>query len=353
MGLDRRTARARTRCRRPHSRCGRPSRSPPRSTPKTSSRTCCPRGRSHSRRHSRPPSTRSSARPPRSSSRATPSSRSGWSRTVTRTRTSSSVLQGKHALSIKDGKVQLNLLPRDRRGAPEGQQQHQRALREPDRVDHELSPDEARAKLSSALGRPLPADFGTITVFEKQQLSTRPEGRAVVQRGRVRLGDRRDSCSSAPRSSMAPDRRRIAIWVGLSAAGFLIAFRAVARISGRHVVNQIVVPVNRDATQAVMSRVLASYLDVTLISLLDRSRGRDHRLPRRAERYSVATREWVGSSSVAARARRRNSDRRVGARAAVHTPRVAHVREAVPRRADRRALEFALWRIRATKPAPV
>ena len=68
--------------------------------------------------------------------------------------------------------------------------------------------------------------------------------------------------------AVAPDRRRIAMWVGLSAAGFLVAFRAVARISGRRVVGQIVIPVNREAAQAVVSRVLASYLDVTLIALL-------------------------------------------------------------------------------------
>ena len=67
--------------------------------------------------------------------------------------------------------------------------------------------------------------------------------------------------------AVAPDRRRIAIWVGLSAAGFLVAFRATARASGKQVV-AIVVPAYRDATQAVVSRVLATYLDATPIALL-------------------------------------------------------------------------------------
>ena len=75
-------------------------------------------------------------------------------------------------MSIKDGKVQLNLLPlvdavlQKVNSATNGRFSNQITS-----VTN-LSPDEARAKLSSTLGRPLPDDFGTITVFEKQQLST-------------------------------------------------------------------------------------------------------------------------------------------------------------------------------------
>ena len=39
-----------------------------------------------------------------------------------------------------------------------------------------ITPDQARAKLSAALGRPLPADFGVITVFKSDQLKLAQEG---------------------------------------------------------------------------------------------------------------------------------------------------------------------------------
>ena len=177
------------------------------------------------------------------------------------------VLKGKRAVQVKNGKVQLNLLPmidsvlqnvNDKTGG--------RFSNQIESVTS-LTPDEARAKLSQALGRPLPADFGTITIFEKQQLSTVQKAiqlfnelvYVVVIAALLFIG---------LAFVIAPDRRRIAIWVGLSGAGFLIAFRATARASGKHVVANIVVPQNRDATQAVVSRILASYLDVTLIALM-------------------------------------------------------------------------------------
>ena len=123
----------------------------------------------------------------------------------------------------------------------------------------DLSPDEARAKLSQALGRELPDDFGTITIFEKQELSN-------VQKAAELFNDLVYVLVIAAfvliglAFLVAPDRRRIAIWVGLAIAGFMVAFRASARASGKQVVN-IVMPENRDATQAVISRVLSSYLD--------------------------------------------------------------------------------------------
>jgi hypothetical protein len=176
------------------------------------------------------------------------------------------VLNGKHAVSIKDGKVQLNLLPViDEVLQTVDQKTNGRFSKQIGSVT-DLTPDQARAKLSEALGRPLPEDFGTITIFEQQQLSTVQKAvrlfndlvYAIVIGGLLLIG---------LAFGIAPDRRRIAIWVGLSGAGFLIAFRAIARASGRQVVT-IVLPLYRDATQAVVSRVLASYLDTTLITLL-------------------------------------------------------------------------------------
>jgi hypothetical protein len=177
------------------------------------------------------------------------------------------VLKGKGAVTIKDGKVQLNLLPViDDVLEQVNQSTNGRFSNQISSISN-LTPDQARAKLSQALGRPLPDDFGTITVFEKQQLSTVQKA-AQLFNELVYVLVALAIVLIAAAFAVAPDRRRIAIWVGLSAAGFLVAFRATARASGKQVVKQIVIPVNRDAAQAVVSRVTATYLDVTLVALL-------------------------------------------------------------------------------------
>ena len=82
------------------------------------------------------------------------------------------VLKGGHPLSVKDGKVQLDLLPViDQVLVNVNERTGGRFASQIDSIT-DLTPDEARAKLSQALGRQLPDDFGTITVFEKQQLSS-------------------------------------------------------------------------------------------------------------------------------------------------------------------------------------
>jgi hypothetical protein len=202
------------------------------------------------------------------------------------------VLQGKGAVSIKNGKVQLDLLPViDQVLEKVNASTNGRFSNQITSLTN-LSPDQARAKLSAALGRPLPADFGTITVFEKQQLSTVQKAVQLFNQlvyalviGAILL--------IAAAFAVAPDRRRIAIWVGLSAAGFLVAFRAAARTSGKQVVKQIVVPVNREAAQAVISRVLASYLDVTLVALLIGLVIALIAFLAGPGRYAVAIRSWV------------------------------------------------------------
>jgi hypothetical protein len=207
------------------------------------------------------------------------------------------VLQGKHALSIKDGKVQLDLLPLvDTVLAKVNDSTGGRFASQIGDITN-LTPDQARAKLSSALGRPIPDDFGTITVFEKQQLST-------VQKAAELFNDAVYAIVIlallliAGAFIVAPDRRRIAIWVGLSAAGFLVLFRSIARISGRQVVKQIVIPVNRDAAQAVVSRVLASYLDVTVIAVFIGLVIAVIAFLAGPGRYAVGIRNWFSGSSL-------------------------------------------------------
>ena len=176
------------------------------------------------------------------------------------------LLRGSHALNVKNGEVRLDLLPMiDQVLQNVNERTNGRFANKIESITN-LTPDQARAKLSQALGRPLPANFGTIVVFKKQQLST-------VQHAVQLFNDLVYAIVIAAFAliglafAVAPDRRRIAIWVGLSAAGFLVAFRASARASGKQIVT-IVIPAYRDATQAVVSRVLATYLDATLIALL-------------------------------------------------------------------------------------
>jgi hypothetical protein len=203
------------------------------------------------------------------------------------------LLQGKHALSIKGDKVQLDLLPViDQVLQKVNDSTNGRFTNQISSITN-LSPSEARSKLSQALGRPIPDNFGTITVFEKTQLSTVQKAAELFNElvyALVALA----ILLIAAAFAVAPDRRRIAIWVGLSAAGFLVAFRATARASGKQVVNQIVIPVNRDATQAVVSRVTASYLDVTLISLLIGLAVAIIAFLAGPGRYAVGIRNWVG-----------------------------------------------------------
>jgi hypothetical protein len=207
------------------------------------------------------------------------------------------VLQGKRAVSIKDGKVQLDLLPViDQVLEKINESTNGRFASQIGNLTS-LTPDKARAKLSSALGRPIPADFGTITIFEKQQLST-------VQKAAQLFNDAVYAIVIAAivliaaAFVIASDRRRIAIWIGLSAAGFLVLFRTIARISGRQVVKQIVIPVNRDAAKAVFDRVLASYLDVTLIALLIGLVVAIIAFLSGPGRYALAIRHWFRSSSM-------------------------------------------------------
>ena len=204
------------------------------------------------------------------------------------------VLEGKHALSIKGDKVQLDLLPVIDQVLQKVNDSTNGRFSDQIGSLTNLTPEQARAKLSTALGRPIPDDFGTITVFEKSQLST-------VQKAAQLFNDAVYALVAlsilliAAAFVVAPDRRRIAIWVGLSAAGFLVAFRAAARASGKQVVNQIVVPVNRNATQAVVSRITASYLDVTLIALLIGLVVALIAFLAGPGKYAVGVRGWVGN----------------------------------------------------------
>ena len=252
------------------------------------------------------------------------------------------ILKGGHAVEVNGDKVQLNLLPLIDSVLNEVNDRTDGRFASQISSVTNLTPDQARAKLSEALGRPLPPDFGTFTIFEKQQLSTVQKAvqlfndfvYAVVIAALLFIG---------LAFVIAPDRRHIAIWVGLAGAGFLIAFRATARASGKQVVARVVLPQNRDTTQAVVSRVLASYLDVTL----DRAPGllgdRAHRVSRRTGASRGRDPREGRQPALARTPRRRHPGRAARPHHRLAAPRDAHLREAPARRPrDRRARVRAL-----------
>jgi hypothetical protein len=174
------------------------------------------------------------------------------------------VLEGKsQVIDTKDGKVSLNLIPVlvQVLQAVDAQSNGLLSKHVPD-IGTNLTADEARAKLSQALHRPIPADFGTITVFEKSQLSEVQKLVQWFQRG-VYLLIILAVLLVIATFFVAPDRRRIAIWLGLSTAVVLVAFRAIARAVGKHVVNGIILERNREAATSTLHQVFATYRSVT------------------------------------------------------------------------------------------
>jgi hypothetical protein len=174
------------------------------------------------------------------------------------------VLKGEsQVVDTKDGKVALNLIPILGRvlQAVDAQTNGLLSKHVPD-IGTNLTADQARAKLSEALHRPIPANFGTITVFEKSQLSAVQKLVQLFQRGVYGLVILAVLLIIAT-FVVAPGRRHIAIWLGLSTAVVLVAFRAVARAVGRHVVDGILLQRNRDAATSTLHQVFASFRSIT------------------------------------------------------------------------------------------
>ena len=63
---------------------------------------------------------------------------------------------------------------------------------------------------------------------------------------------------------VAPDRRRIAIWLGLGTAVTLVTFRTIARAAIKEIIGGITIPRNRDVATDVLHKVFSSYRTLTL-----------------------------------------------------------------------------------------
>jgi hypothetical protein len=188
------------------------------------------------------------------------------------------VLQGKSkALDEQNGKVVLDLIPvlvavlnlidQKTNGALSSHVPQVNEIQN-------LTAADARQRLSEALNRPIcsatvtssciPATFGTIALFDQKQLSVIQKAVQYFQRGVWAFWVLTVILIGAA-LLIAPDRRRIAIWLGLSVAGWIVAFRSVARAAGKNILDGIVLPSNREAAQDVVHQVLATYRTLTAI----------------------------------------------------------------------------------------
>jgi hypothetical protein len=130
-------------------------------------------------------------------------------------------------------------------------------------ISQDLTGDEIRTKLSDALKRPIPNDFGTIAVFDDSQLSAIQQAVQWFQAG-VYAFIVLALLFIGAAIWVAPDRRRIAIWLGLGTAVALVTFRTIARAAIKEIVGGITIPRNRDVAVDVLHKVFSSYRTLTL-----------------------------------------------------------------------------------------
>lgn len=170
--------------------------------------------------------------------------------------------------TVKNGKVQLDLIPVLTRVLQRIDDQTNGALsKRVPAINENLTPDQARARLSAALKRPLPKDFGVVVVLDNKQLSAVQKAVQWFQRLVVLLVILALALIAVT-VLVATDRRRIVVTLGLATAVVLIAFRSIARAAQSRVVDLVKVPENRAAAKATVDRVIHTYLTVTVVVLV-------------------------------------------------------------------------------------
>jgi hypothetical protein len=188
------------------------------------------------------------------------------------------LLEGKSKIvDEQNGKVVLNLIPVVTAALQQIDKETNGALSShvPQVGDlQNLTADEARIKFADAVNRPLcsasvtsgciPANFGTIALFDAQQLSVIQKAVQWFQRG-VWVFWALAIILIGAALLIAPDRRRITIWLGISIAAWIVAFRSIARAAGKNIISGIVLPSNRGAATDVVHQVFATYRTVTSI----------------------------------------------------------------------------------------
>jgi hypothetical protein len=118
-----------------------------------------------------------------------------------------------------------------------------------------ISPDQARDKLSQALGRPLPADFGVITVFKSDQLKAAQEGLKLFNALLVVLMILTVLLFAAT-IFLARKRRRAVIALALGSVATLIVATAIVRAVKDQIIGLVGNAQARDAAKATISQLV-------------------------------------------------------------------------------------------------
>ncbi|HEX5095008.1 MAG TPA: hypothetical protein VFX21_03310 [Acidimicrobiia bacterium] len=176
------------------------------------------------------------------------------------------VLRGdSEAVSVRDGQVVLNLVPILNQVlasiSDELSQLLNRDINLP-QIDPNTPASEAIERLSSALGRELPDDFGQIVVFDSDQLTEVQTTLRWFNSGAIVLGIVAVLLIAAT-LLVSPHRRRTVISLGVSIAVVTALLRRTTFISQKQVVEEVK-PQNQAAANAVFDQVLSFYRAVTL-----------------------------------------------------------------------------------------
>ena len=255
---------------------------------------------------------------------------------------------GGETVQVQNGAVVLNLLPLVNQGlaAISGVVT--------DLVGHPVSlpeitgdeiPSEAITKLESALGIDLPDNFGTVTVYDSDELAAVQQGVDLASRAIVALAVL-FLILAAVAVWVSPRKRRTLLQLATALAVVLVIERRFAIAEGNAIVDKVK-PENQAAGRAVVDQVIGSLLRYTGLVPRRRDRGaargaRDRPVPVGRETPSMGVRRGGGSDRSGARTRaqrggdvgrcppRRPHDGRRGPRR-VDPPHRRSVRGRVPR----------------------
>ena len=177
------------------------------------------------------------------------------------------ILKGEQTgrLVADDGSVSLNLLPLFSKALS--------ALHDvapdlvgtgtPPTIDPSTPVDEARAELSTYLGRALPSDFGQIVVFQSDQLSAAQQAVKLITKGIVVLVVLTVLLFGGA-VLLARRRLRATMWLGLGAAATLIVLWALGRAVGNQVISSLKDDKAKGAARATVTTVFGSLRSFSL-----------------------------------------------------------------------------------------
>lgn len=168
-----------------------------------------------------------------------------------------SILQGgEGVLHTDDGKVALNLLPIISTVLAKVNDISPGLIGSgtPPRISDTTPVDQAVAQLSAYLGRPLPPDFGQITVFESDQLAAAQNALKLFSRAVTAIIIVTVLLAGAA-IALSTRRRRTALQLGLGAATAMAVAWALGRAITRQLIDGIADAQTRDATREVLVAV--------------------------------------------------------------------------------------------------